>query len=109
MNAAIDPRAPTPHPPGSPGKLAVLVARAAAHLPLWHPLDAGHAAGGQRKPPVRHPGRPLSSAQGQALLRRVLAGTLSVSAAAHLAHVSQPAVSQAVKKLRRRLAQPAGA
>jgi hypothetical protein len=110
MNPCIDPSAPTPHPPGSPGKLAVLVARAAAQLPLWHPLDAGgHDAGRPRKPPVRHPGRPLSSEQGKALLSRVLAGTLSVSAAAQLARVTQAAVSQAVKKLRRRLAQPAGA
>jgi hypothetical protein len=58
---------------------------------------------------VRHPGRPLSTAEGQALLRRVLAGTLSVSAAAQLAHVTGAAVSQAVKKLRRRLARAASA
>lgn len=31
---------PTTHPPGSPGKLAVLIARAAAGEVLWHPDDA---------------------------------------------------------------------
>src|SRR5262249_31381184 len=37
----IDPRAPTPHHPGSPGKLRVLRARARAELPLFlEVLDA---------------------------------------------------------------------
>jgi hypothetical protein len=31
----IDPRAPTHHPPGSPGKIRVLEARACAKLPLF--------------------------------------------------------------------------
>jgi hypothetical protein len=41
--AAMDPetaRGPTHHPPGSPGKIAVLAARWAAGLPLFHPGDA---------------------------------------------------------------------
>jgi hypothetical protein len=36
----IDPRAPTLHHPGSPGKLAVLRERARAGLCLFHPHDA---------------------------------------------------------------------
>lgn len=31
---------PTPHMPGTPGKIAILTARAAAGQSLWHPLDA---------------------------------------------------------------------
>ena len=34
------PPVPTPHRPGSEGKVAALEARAAAGLGLWHPLDA---------------------------------------------------------------------
>lgn len=36
-----DPATPTAHPPGSPGKVAVLVERAAAGVGLWHESDAG--------------------------------------------------------------------
>ena len=36
----IDPRQPTNYPAGSPEKIAVLVARHAARLPLWHPADS---------------------------------------------------------------------
>lgn len=39
MHAPIDPRLPCPFPAGSRGKVAWLRARAAARLPLWHPLD----------------------------------------------------------------------
>ena len=34
------PPAPTEHRPGSPAKVGVLEARAAAGYTLWHPLDA---------------------------------------------------------------------
>lgn len=34
------PAAPTAAPPGSPEKMAVLAARAALGVSLWHPLDA---------------------------------------------------------------------
>ena len=33
--------APTPAPPGSPGKVAAMEARAAAGVSLWHEGDAG--------------------------------------------------------------------
>lgn len=36
----FDPRMPTNHYPGSAGKVAVMQARYAAGLPLFHPLDA---------------------------------------------------------------------
>lgn len=39
------PPEPTRHPPGSPGKLAVLEERAAAGVGLHHPRDAGHGEG----------------------------------------------------------------
>jgi hypothetical protein len=39
----IDPRYPTRHRPGSEGKVALLILRAALGLPLFHPLDAGMA------------------------------------------------------------------
>jgi hypothetical protein len=35
-----DPRKPCPHAPGSPGKVAVLRARARLRVPLFLPLDA---------------------------------------------------------------------
>lgn len=35
------PAEPCPHPPGSAGRVETLVARAAAEVQLWHPLDAG--------------------------------------------------------------------
>jgi hypothetical protein len=36
-------RLPTHYPPGSEGKIAVLAARCAAGLPLFHPADAAPA------------------------------------------------------------------
>lgn len=36
----LQPELPTNHPPGSRGKVDVLVERYARGLPLWHPLDA---------------------------------------------------------------------
>jgi hypothetical protein len=39
MRDTIDPHLPCPFPAGSRGKIAWLRARAAARLPLWHPLD----------------------------------------------------------------------
>lgn len=39
----VSARLPTPthHPPGTPGKIAVMIERAAAGLLLFHPRDAG--------------------------------------------------------------------
>ena len=44
MPDTIDPTLPCPFAPGSRGKVAWLRARAAARLPLWHPLDNGAEA-----------------------------------------------------------------
>lgn len=54
---------PTHHEPGSAGKLAVLEARAAAGLPLFHPGDRG-AAGAPTDAPRRQPGRAPAPAGG---------------------------------------------
>lgn len=36
------PAEPTPHPPGSPEKLAALAARVQSRVSLWHRRDADH-------------------------------------------------------------------
>jgi hypothetical protein len=56
MPETIDPRLPCPFSAGSRGKVAWLRARAAARLPLWHPLDNGAPA----DPQSRNPSRPDS-------------------------------------------------
>lgn len=38
------PKHPTHHPPGSPGKLLVMMHRYAAGVSLWHPRDADQPA-----------------------------------------------------------------
>lgn len=46
---------PTPHPPGSEGKIAALAARAARGEPLFHPGDSrgdGHAPDRRTGPPA---------------------------------------------------------
>ena len=49
------PQSPTQHLPGSPGKLAVLEARAAAGESLWHPADAADPLGERATVPRREP------------------------------------------------------
>ncbi len=51
----LDPRGPTLHPPGSPGKLAVLCRRRQRHYALWHPKDAVLDRDGVVRVPLIHP------------------------------------------------------
>jgi hypothetical protein len=55
------PPSPTPHAPGSLGKLAVLVARAEEGYALWHPRDAGDAVDRANKRAGRRGGQPLAA------------------------------------------------
>src|SRR5262249_16941755 len=67
-----DPSLPTPHPPGSPAKIALLAGRAAAHLPLFLEGDAEGAR--QLAPRVRLEPAPSLRSERDSLLVPALNG-----------------------------------